>query len=796
MANELIEIQLPSGVETGKSFDVSTIVPTSTGIAGGLCIANCFEQGTYTLCGIIQNEHIWGLELCVDILADPDLGITDILSPNTGVNLGSQEVVTARIKNFGLTSQGNIPVNYRINGGTWISEQVTGPIPAAIRCSVLSLKKPTSAHGIYTVDVCTSFPVDIHPENDCMSKTIYNYSIDHLVAYYPFNGNANDESGFGNHGTPLGATLTTDRFGMANKAYFFDGINDYINVPHNNLLNLETGFTFAAWINSSSTEGARIILGKSAGLGSSGYILKDHNNNDKIRMELFNFADLSSNNSIVVGNWIFVAATYDRNQLKLYYNAAFDNSLSATDQVTTNNLNLNIGACQGFEFFNGKIDDIRIYNYALSPEELKYLYYPIVTESLSGSGFCQGGGVSVPFVATIPFVSGNTFVAQLSDASGSFANPVTIGSLSGTSSGTISATIPANTPVGTQYRIRGVGTNPAAIVSDNGQDLTISSSVQNNVIGSDQTILSGALPQPLTGSQPTGGNGSYYAYQWQSSITGPSSGYTNITGATSKDYAPPALTQTTWYRRRVISGNCGASFSNVVQITVAPKIILSVKAYLEGPFLTDQMTPWLNVFGFLPTAQPYNTPPWNYSGTEAVAVIPNANVVDWVLIELRETSGGASTATSGTIIGRQAGFLLKNGSIVGLDGSSNMEFGLIVTQHLYLIIWHRNHLGIMSAVPIVLAGGVYTYDFTNSANQVFGGSLGHKQLATGIWGMISGDGDGNGNINNADKNEIWRIQSGSSGYKSGDFNMNGNVDNVDKNDLWRPNSGKASQVPD
>jgi len=503
----------------------------------------------------------------------------------------------------------------------------------------------------------------------------------------------------------------------------------------------------------------------------------------------------SSNNSIVVGNWIFVAATYDLNQLKLYYNAAFDNYLDATDQVTTNDLNLNIGACQGFEFFNGKIDDIRIYNYALSPEELKYLYYPIVTEPLSGTGFCQGGSVSVPFVATVPFVSGNTFVAQLSNASGSFANPVTIGSLSGTSSGTISATIPANTPVGIHYRIRVVGTNPAAIGSDNGQDLAVSSSVQNNVIGSNQTILSGAVPQPLTGSQPTGGNGSYYAYQWQSSITGPSSGYTNISGATGKDYAPPALTQTTWYRRRVISGNCGASLSNIVQITVAPKIILSVKANLEGPFLTNQMTPWLNVFGFLPTAQPYNTSPWNYSGTEAVAVIPNANVVDWVLVELRETLGGASTATSGTIIGMQAGFILKNGSIVGLDGSANVEFGLIVTQNLYLVIWHRNHLGIMSAVPIVPAGGIYTYDFTTGANQVFGGSLGHKQLATGIWGMTSGDGDGNGNINNADKNEVWRIQSGSSGYKSGDFNMNGNVDNIDKNDLWRPNSGKASQVP-
>ncbi|MGK5093982.1 hypothetical protein WDW89_18465 [Deltaproteobacteria bacterium TL4] len=52
-----------------------------------------------------------------------------------------------------------------------------------------------------------------------------------LVAYYPFNGNANDESGNWNNGTVNGATLTTDRHGNANKAYSFDGADDYINIP-------------------------------------------------------------------------------------------------------------------------------------------------------------------------------------------------------------------------------------------------------------------------------------------------------------------------------------------------------------------------------------------------------------------------------------------------------------------------------------------------------------------------------------------------------------------------------------
>ena len=61
---------------------------------------------------------------------------------------------------------------------------------------------------------------------------------DGLVAYYPFNGNANDESGNGNDGTVIGATLTADRSGNPDSAYSFNGVNDYINVPHSSSLNI------------------------------------------------------------------------------------------------------------------------------------------------------------------------------------------------------------------------------------------------------------------------------------------------------------------------------------------------------------------------------------------------------------------------------------------------------------------------------------------------------------------------------------------------------------------------------
>ncbi len=81
--------------------------------------------------------------------------------------------------------------------------------------------------------------------------------------------------------------------------------------------------------------------------------------------------------------------------------------------------------------------------------------------------------VAVPFTSNIVFNSGNVFTAQLSDASGSFASPVTIGTLSGTSVGTINTVIPNGTNAGTGYRIRVVSSDPAAIGTDNGTDLEV-----------------------------------------------------------------------------------------------------------------------------------------------------------------------------------------------------------------------------------------------------------------------------------------------------------------------------------
>jgi len=244
------------------------------------------------------------------------------------------------------------------------------------------------------------------------------------------------------------------------------------------------------------------------------------------------------------------------------------------------------------------------------------------------------------------------------------------------------------------------------------------------------------------------------------------------------------------------ANNLDASEGGVWKVDYTPAISVSLKVYLEGPFNTGTslMETGLNNNHHLPLSQPYQAAPWYYSGTESVTAIPNADVVDWVLVELRDATG-ASQATPATTVARQAGFLLKDGSIRTTDGYSPLNFNLAVADQLFAVVWHRNHLGVMSSAGMPSTGNAYSWDFTPDANQAYGGTNGHKQLAAGLWGMISGDGNADRQVSNTDKIDVWKVQSGNSGYRAGDFNLNGQVDNVDKIDRWRPNSGRSCQVP-
>lgn len=222
---------------------------------------------------------------------------------------------------------------------------------------------------------------------------------------------------------------------------------------------------------------------------------------------------------------------------------------------------------------------------------------------------------------------------------------------------------------------------------------------------------------------------------------------------------------------------------------------VDLKAFLEGPFENGEMTPYLNAPGVLTLTQPYNTTPWNYAGTESVTTIPNNSIVDWILVELRESSGDATSAGPSAIVSRQAGFITRNGYIVSVDGINPLIFNYYSNKNVFAVIRHRNHLNVMSADPLIRTGEFFQYNYTDAADKAFGGSNAQKELAPGIWGLIAGDGDADNKISNNDKTNIWKPQAATTGYKKGDFNMDKQVENTDKNDYWFPNINKVSLVP-
>ncbi|MCF8368497.1 MAG: hypothetical protein K9G76_05595 [Bacteroidales bacterium] len=222
---------------------------------------------------------------------------------------------------------------------------------------------------------------------------------------------------------------------------------------------------------------------------------------------------------------------------------------------------------------------------------------------------------------------------------------------------------------------------------------------------------------------------------------------------------------------------------------------LNIKVNIEGPFNGTEMESYLNTGLQLPLVQPYSGSPWNYSGTESVTSLPTPDIVDWVLVELRETAGDASTAYSTQSISKRAGFLLKDGSIVDIDGLSPLQFPVPVYANLFTVVWHRNHIGVMSANTLMLSADVFSYDFTTSSGQAYGGLSGYKELGTGIYGMVGGDANADGIVELADKDNFWNLESGNFGYFSSDFDLNSQVNNTDKNQVWLPNSGSGTQVP-
>ncbi|MCB0275863.1 MAG: M4 family metallopeptidase, partial [Calditrichaeota bacterium] len=183
-----------------------------------------------------------------------------------------------------------------------------------------------------------------------------------------------------------------------------------------------------------------------------------------------------------------------------------------------------------------------------------------------------------------------------------------------------------------------------------------------------------------------------------------------------------------------------------------PRVVVAPHAWLEGPFSGGAMRTDLSDQEILPLYQPYDAAPWLYPGGESVAEIP-PNTVDWVLLKLRSDTPAASE------VAVRAAFLLADGSIVDLDGSSPVVFEGVPPGSYFLVLCHRNHLDVMSALPLALGPVALACDLTASQAACYGQQP-LRDLGGGFWGLYAGDGNGDGVIDVRDRDGVWRVQNG------------------------------------
>jgi len=200
-----------------------------------------------------------------------------------------------------------------------------------------------------------------------------------LVAQYNLNGNANDVSGNGNHGTINGCIANTDRFGNVNGSLHFDGVNDFITVPASASLNLSNTMTFTTWfISHDPFVSGQTLIGRQRTAIDKGINLSFDNLSGKIELEdLTNYESATASfGGYHMGKWHMLTATHDGTDTKIY----IDGILKTTEPGAISLPNItepfNFGREGGFlgNYLHGDLDDIKIYNCALSAADIDSIF--------------------------------------------------------------------------------------------------------------------------------------------------------------------------------------------------------------------------------------------------------------------------------------------------------------------------------------------------------------------------------------------------------------------------------------
>jgi uncharacterized protein (TIGR02145 family) len=202
-----------------------------------------------------------------------------------------------------------------------------------------------------------------------------------LIAYYPFNGNANDESGYNHNGVVDGATLTTDRLGNSDKAYYFNGQGNSITAGGFHIPSDST--TISCWVKVMNGVGIQNFISKHNDNRDVEIIVRSIDNKYAIEWTIggtfFRLKDEAGQYIIDSNNpkFDFLTLVYNGNKADFYINARFIVSQNITGKIASNVQPLTFGKWAGTpaaECFNGILDEVRIYNRALNGSEIQALY--------------------------------------------------------------------------------------------------------------------------------------------------------------------------------------------------------------------------------------------------------------------------------------------------------------------------------------------------------------------------------------------------------------------------------------
>ncbi len=193
-----------------------------------------------------------------------------------------------------------------------------------------------------------------------------------LVGEWKFDNNTNDSSGYENNGTMGDDPSYVD--GMFGKALEFDG-NDYVSIPDSDFLDLTELGTIEVWAKKNSQKHYQMYITKGIASANTGYQLMDYGTTGRIVLRWGSDGNNIVTDEVVpTDKWYHIVGTYDGSDLRIYLNGSLSKKVPYTTNAVANTDPLRIGRRSDGYFFDGTLDEVRIYNKALSSAEIQQLY--------------------------------------------------------------------------------------------------------------------------------------------------------------------------------------------------------------------------------------------------------------------------------------------------------------------------------------------------------------------------------------------------------------------------------------